>query len=128
VRHPEWFDHRLAEVVLPRDARGDFELLCQQLEAGVGVDAPLAWRREHGRAVEVEPARVGEEVAYRRAGWPRGRVEAESSLLDGDETPQGGDQLRDGREGVGGGVVAPDDPVAGAVNGPDSGIWTPLLD
>ena len=95
---PERLADGRAHVVGERHLGPRGDVLAEDAEALVGVDAAAPGRRDRHGAVERQPRGVGEQVPHRRAGRPGRLVEVDDALLGRDERRERADRLRDRRE------------------------------
>ncbi len=105
--HAEGVQDGLGQVGAERHARPLGDQPPEQLEAGVGVDAPAAGRGQHRLAVVRQAGGVGQQVAHGRARRAGGLVERHGLLLHRDQHGQGGADLRHRGPVAGQGRVAP---------------------
>jgi hypothetical protein len=97
-REPERLDDRGAHILGEGHLRAPRHVVAEHAEPLVGVDPATSRLRNRRSSVEGEARGVREEVAYGRAGRPRGLVEVEHPFLRRDEDGERGDELRHGRE------------------------------
>ncbi|MEI2650970.1 MAG: hypothetical protein V9G12_02130 [Microthrixaceae bacterium] len=97
--HPEGREHALDEVLGGREAGRRGQVLGEDLEAPVGVDATLAGRSEDRVVVGSQTRRVREQMAHCRARWSAGSVEVDRTLLVREQGGRGDQRLGDRGEG-----------------------------
>src|SRR6478736_5783675 len=94
-------DDSRPDVVRERHLGPCRDVLAEDAEALVRVDAPPAGRRDRGLAVEGQARGMSQQMPDGGAGRPCGLVEVDDAFLGGDERRESGDWLRDGRESDG---------------------------